>query len=97
MAKNAKDEHLSFVIQQMLRQYGLNAGLDKVDIKILYKKIVGDFIFGHTKTIKLHKKTLYLHIDTPAIRQEIMMARSTLVNNINHEANRKIVEEIVIS
>lgn len=97
MAKNGKDEHLSFVIQQMLKQYGLNVGLDNVDIKQLYKKIVGDVIFGHTKTIKLHKDILYLHINAPAIRQELMMARSTLVKNINREAKREIIKDIVIS
>ncbi len=96
MAKNAKDEHLSVVIQQMLRKYGLNAGLDKVDIKHLYKKVVGDYIFNNTSKIELKNKTLFIKIDIPTLRQEISMAKSRLVNSINKEAQREIITEILI-
>lgn len=96
MAKNAKDEHLSVVIQQMLRKYGLNAGLDKVDIKHLYKKVVGDYIFKNTSKIELKNKTLFIKIDIPTLRQEISMAKSRLVNSINKEAQREIITEILI-
>ena len=96
MARKAKNEEMAVILERMLKKYGLTVGLDKVNVKDIYKSVVGDYIFNQTKSIQLRKKVLFIKFDIPAIRQEISMAKSTLVKSINEKAQKQLVDEIII-
>lgn len=97
MARNAKDEEMAIILQRMLKQYGLNKGLDKVNVKDLYKAVVGEYIFNQTKSIQLRNRVLFIRIEVPAIRQELSMAKSRLVKSINEKAQKQLIDEIIIN
>lgn len=97
MARNAKDEEMAIILQRMLKQYGLNKGLDKVNVKDLYQSVVGDYIFNQTRSIQLRNKVLFIRIEIPAIRQELSMAKSRLVESINKKAQKHLIDEIIIN
>lgn len=97
MARNAKDEEMAIILQRMLKQYGLNKGLDKVNVKDLYKSVVGEYIFNQTKSIQLRNRVLFIRIEIPAIRQELSMAKSRLVKSINEKAQKQLIDEIIIN
>jgi hypothetical protein len=96
MARKAQNEEMAAILERMLKQYGLTVGLDKVNVKDIYKSVVGDYIFNQTKSIQLRKKVLFIRFDIPAIRQEISMAKSTLVKSINEKAKKQLIDEIII-
>ncbi|MDC3220304.1 DUF721 domain-containing protein [Flavobacteriales bacterium] len=96
MARKAQNEEMAAILERMLKQYGLTVGLDKVNVKDIYKSVVGDYIFNQTKSIQLRKKVLFIRFDIPAIRQEISMAKSTLVKSINEKAKKELIDEIII-
>lgn len=97
MARNAKDEEMAIILQRMLKQYGLNKGLDRVNVKDLYKSVVGEYIFNQTRSIQLRKKVLFIRIEIPAIRQELSMAKSRLIQSINEKAQKQLIDEIIIN
>ena len=62
MARKAKNEEMAVILERMLKQYGLTVGLDKVNVKDIYKSVVGDYIFNQTKSIQLRKKVLFINL-----------------------------------
>lgn len=92
-----KNDHtLREVIEQLLRAYKWDEGLDEARLINAWEQIAGRIIAKHTTKLKIKERTLYVHVDSSVIRNELMMSRSTLIEKINREMGTRIIEKIVL-
>lgn len=94
--KNDYDHTLKDVIQELLKAYRWDDRLDVVKLKRSWDKIVGKIIADHTTHIDVRHKKLYVKLDSSVIRNELMLARSKIVEAVNKEMGSKIIDEIVL-
>jgi predicted nucleic acid-binding Zn ribbon protein len=87
---------LKELIDKMLRAYGLSNKLDEVELIQSWEKIVGRMISKHTKEIFLRNKVLHLELDSSALKHELNLAKSKLIEKLNGDLGRPIVTDIVI-
>ena len=83
-------------IEELLKTYKLKEGLTEVRLKNSWEKIVGPLIANHTKDIQIKNKTLYITVDSAALRQELLYGKEKLVDLLNEAAGEKMIEEIVL-
>lgn len=88
---------LKKVIDQLLRAYGYQDQLDELDLIKIYEELVGNMFAKHTKKIFFKNKTLHIKLDSAALKQELSYAKEGLVQKLNAEMGRKIVENIVVT
>lgn len=93
MAKK-EEQPLRELVNQMLRAYGLGDRLDEVALVNSWEKIVGPMIAKHTTDIFFKAGTLYITLDSAPLRQELTYARTKLIDRLNEQAGKKMVNDI---
>ncbi len=86
---------LQDVIQQLIKTYRWSGKMDERKIIDSWKTVVGNMISRHTTNLQVKEKTLFVSLDSSALRSELMMARSKIVESLNKEVGEKVVEDIV--
>ncbi len=86
---------LKEAIEQLIRAYGFNDKLLETTLIDSWEDVVGGVYAAHTENLRVKAKTLYVKVDVPALRQELMMQRTELVNRLNDKTGKKVIEDIV--
>jgi len=83
-------------IEQLLDTYKLSDQFIVEKIKINWPELVGKVIANRTDEINIRQQKLYLKVSSASLRQELIMMKSTLIENVNTYAGKKIINEIVL-
>jgi predicted nucleic acid-binding Zn ribbon protein len=94
MSKN-NEQPLSEVINELLRHYNLKDKWDAARVVQSWESIVGSYIASHTTDIHLQNGVLFVHLDSDALRNEVLYLKTLLINKLNQVAGYNIVEDIV--
>jgi predicted nucleic acid-binding Zn ribbon protein len=92
--KTSNDKPLGDVIREMIETYRLENKLNELKIVHSWKKVVGDMIARHTRDLQVKNGKLFVKIDSPALKNELMYSSSVIIENLNKEAGSKVIEEI---
>jgi predicted nucleic acid-binding Zn ribbon protein len=93
--KRRDSERVGDVIRQFLRQQGLEAPLNQYRLIEAWKEVVGNGVAYFTQQIYIKNQSLYVHLTSPILRQELMMTRETLVHRLNEKAGAQVITDIV--
>ncbi len=93
--KNDYSHSLQEVIEQLIKTYRWSGKIDEQKVIDSWKTVVGNMIDRHTTRLQVKEKTLFVSLDSSALRNELMMARSKIIDSLNKEVGSKIVEDIV--
>jgi predicted nucleic acid-binding Zn ribbon protein len=86
---------LGQAIEALLEQYKLKAKFEETSIEAQWQKLMGDVIASRTKRVYVSEGKLFLEIESPALRQELVLARNKIIEMINRELKREVVSEVV--
>ena len=88
-------EHIGDVIRLFLRQQGLESPLNEYRLVQAWKDVVGPAMARYTSSLYIKNQTLYVHLTSAVLRQELMMARELLVKNLNQQVGAQVIVNIV--
>ncbi len=87
---------LKEALKAMIEQYRLKGRLTQNRVKALWARLMGPSIAGYTKEIRLHRKKLYLTIESAPLRQELSYGREKIRKMLNAELGEELIEEVII-
>lgn len=90
------DHTLKEVISDLINAYRWKDDLDLVKLGNSWDKIVGKIIARHTQNLTVKNRILYINVDSSVIRNELLLARSKLIESINKEMGGKMIDDIVL-
>ena len=90
------EKPLKKTIDQLLRAYGYQDQLDELEIIKIYEELVGKMFANHTQKIGFKNKILYVKLDSASLKQELSYVKEGLVQKINKQLKRRVVDQIVI-
>ena len=93
--KRNNTEQVGDVIRQLLRQQGLETPLNEYRLVEAWKDVVGPTITKYTTNLYIRNQTLYLHLASAALRQELMMGRELLVRTLNQRVGATVITNII--
>lgn len=73
----------------------MEAKLDETQLIGSWEKVVGGIFAKHTEHLSIKNKILFVKMDSAVLRSELVMARSKLVEMLNKESGKKVIEDIV--
>lgn len=93
-AQNIKD-----LVYQYLRLSGLETPLNEHRLINAWSEVLGPQMAKYTDVEHLFIKNqkLYVHVTSAALRQELSMARSTLVRTLNDRVGSQVITDIVFN
>jgi predicted nucleic acid-binding Zn ribbon protein len=94
--KRESEFTLKEVISQLLDAYRWGNKLDEVKLVESWEKVVGGIIGRHTTNMQVRNKILYVKLDSAVLRSELHMAKSKIVESLNKEVGKDVIEDIVL-
>ena len=61
-----------------------------------WKNVLGASVSRFTDKIYIKKRTLYVRITSSVLKSELMISREQLINKLNDEAGRKVIDSITL-
>lgn len=93
--KRVKEARLGDIIHAMLREDGLETPLNEYRATEAWSKVMGPTIERYTGDVTVRAGVLHVQIRNAALRQELMMQRTSLVPRINQEVGAQVIQQIV--
>ncbi len=93
--KRKNEYSLKEVIEQLIKTYRMESKLDETQLISSWEKVTGGIFAKHTEHLSIKNKILFVKMDSAVLRSELAMARSKLVDMLNKEIGKKIIEDIV--
>ena len=83
------------LIRAYLRQESLESPLNERRLVNAWPEVVGPAIASYTDGLFVRNQTLFVHLTSSALRQELMMGRDLLVRNLNKHVGAQVITNIV--
>lgn len=83
------------MIRRFLREGGLESPLNEYRLIQSWETVLGKAIARYTGRMYIKNQTLYVHLTSPALRQDLQMSRRSLVNRLNEAVGAQVITDIV--
>ncbi len=95
--KRSKTESLADVLNDYLRQNGLETPLNQHRLVESWPEVVGKVIARYTGDLFIKNQTLYVKVSSPSLKSDLMMGRSSLVRQLNQHVGAYVISDIVFT
>lgn len=96
MSKKSNLIKLGDAINQLFKQENLDVKISQFTIKNSWKDIVGELIAKNTTEISFHNKTIFVGLNSAALKHELSFQKEMIVNSINKFCGYKLVDTLII-
>ena len=93
--KKSTTEPLRDILMRFLRQEGLETPLNQYRLIEAWKEVVGPSVARYTSNLYIKNQTLYVHLPSSVLRQELLLGRSLLVRNLNNKVGAQVITDLV--
>lgn len=91
-----EEQPIKDVIKEMWASYHLDNKINDTKVVACWEKLMGKGIAAHTKYLYVRKGTLFLHLDSAPLRNELFFAKEKLIKLLNNELGQEHIKEVVI-
>ena len=97
MKRNFESKSLKNVIGNIIDSSNkLNSGLNNIKVQNLWREVMGNNVNSYTNEIVLKKNTLYVHLSSSVLRQELSFGKQKIVDLLNKELGKTVIKKIVL-
>jgi hypothetical protein len=86
---------LKDAIDEMLKAYKLRNKFNETYLVTFWEQLMGRGIASRTGKLYVSDKKLYIQITSPPLKQELVMAKSKVIELINREMGETVVEDVI--
>lgn len=92
------NEHsLKDAIEHLLKTYKLDDRLAEKQLISSWESVMGVMIAKHTTDIYIKHQQLYVTLDSSALRNELLLAKSKIIKMLNDSVGREVINEVVLT
>lgn len=90
------EQSLKQALNAYLEAYNLKGKMRAKDIEKNWKELMGPMIAKHTTKIYMHKHTLVVKFDSSALKHEVSMMKSKVIEMLNDYLGEKYIIDLKI-
>ncbi len=87
---------LGAAIDLFLKTNRLDKKIDSSSLTVNWKEIAGEMIAKHTTRLFLKDHTLFIAVDSAALKNELHFLKSQLIQNVNRYLKKELIKELVV-
>ena len=87
---------LSEALSEFIRENRLQKGMDKVEAKEAWAKLMGNGVNNYTTSVELKNETLYVSLSSSVLREELSLGKTKIIAMVNEELGRELVKKLVL-
>lgn len=92
----ASEQPIMNLMERFFEAMGVASDFNQEEIIKAWEEVTGEFIKKLTKKIYVENKVLYVHVNSPALKSELMMLRTSICDKINNKLGEKTINGIYI-
>lgn len=97
MAKRINEElPIKDILKNFITQNKLETGIDKVDVKEAWQKMMGNGVVSYTEAVELKNNTLYVKLTSSVLREELSYGKEKIIKMINDEMGKELIKYLVL-
>lgn len=90
-----KAESIGKLLQDYLRRESLDSPLNEQRLISAWPEVIGEAMAAYTNNLYIRNQTLYVHLTSAVLRQELMMGRDLLVKSLNNKVGATVIVNII--
>lgn len=94
--RNRNNLSLKEALNEFISTNRLQGGIDKVDVKEAWVKLMGKGVNNYTSAVELRNETLYVSLSSSVLREELSHGRSKIIAMLNEELGKDLVKQLVL-
>jgi len=94
--RRSKTISLAEAVNDYIKEMNLGGKLSEIAVINSWEEIVGKAISSRTSKIYIKEGTLYVHLTSSVVRNELLMLRETLRVKLNEKAGSEVIKDIVL-
>tara|TARA_R110000782_G_scaffold26677_1_gene68138 strand:+ start:974 stop:1270 length:297 start_codon:yes stop_codon:yes gene_type:complete len=83
-------------LSAFIQKNKLEKGMDKVDTREAWIRLMGNGVNNYTTEIELRFDTLYISLSSSVLREELSLGKSKIIRMINEEIGKDLVKKLVL-
>jgi len=91
------DQTLKEVITDLLKAYRIENKVLAVRLINSWEVVTGKLISKHTTNLYVKQKTLFVYLDSAALRNELSYAKKKIIKALNKEVGVEVITDIKFS
>lgn len=92
--RHSNAEQLGSIINQLIRQEGLETPLNQYRLIESWKEVMGEGIARYTGNLFIKNQTLFVQIKSSVLKQDLSMSRGNLVKRLNEHVKAQVITDI---
>ena len=88
---------LKNLVNTFLKENKLEKGLLNIEVKKVWFELMNNGVANYTTDVSLRKKTLYIKLSSPALKEELSYGKEKLIKLINERLKENVVEKIILN
>ena len=97
MAKKTNDQTLKQALDEMLKNFKIEDKFLQHKLIASWEKVMGKTVAHRTTRIYFRDKKLFVYLDSASLRQELFNERMKIMQLLNEEVGKILIEDIVFS
>ena len=93
-----QNEHMNLgdALKEFIKENQLQKGMDKVDAREAWVKLMGNGVNNYTQNVELKGETLYVSLTSSVLREELSYGKSKIVKMLNEELGKELIKTLVL-
>ncbi|PWL38355.1 DUF721 domain-containing protein [Flagellimonas aquimarina] len=87
---------LSDALGEFIKENKLQKGMDKVNAKDAWVKLMGNGVNNYTTAIELRNETLFISLSSSVLREELSLGKTKIIAMLNEELGKELVKKLVL-
>lgn len=87
---------LSEALSEFIQENKLQKGMDRVDTREAWIKLMGNGVNNYTTAIELRNETLFISLSSSVLREELSLGKTKIIKMINEELGKELVKKLVL-
>ncbi|HIG90308.1 MAG: DciA family protein [Flavobacteriaceae bacterium] len=84
------------LIKFFIKENNLENGLETVEVKDLWYKLMNNGVANYTTDINLKNGTLYIKLKSSVLREELSYGKEKIVKLLNEKLKKDLIKKIVL-
>lgn len=86
---------ISELVKATCREEGLETPLNEFRLIKAWSQVLGEAVNHYTGEMYIKNQTLYVHLTSSVLRQELMMNKKSLVRRLNDHVKAQVITDII--
>ena len=94
--RNRNKLTLGEALNEFIAANRLQGGIDKVNVKEAWEKLMGNGVNNYTTAVELRNETLYVSLTSSVLREELSHGRTKIIAMLNEELGKELIKQLVL-